>query len=48
MRQAETFNTRTVNEAIDLLAQTDLNFKTLPGNYKNNFDTLIVKLCALK
>jgi len=48
MRQAETFNTRTVNEAIDLLAQTDLNFKTLPGDYKNNFDTLIVKLCALK
>jgi len=48
MKQAETFNKQTVNEAINLLTETDLNFKTLPGDYKNNFDLLIVKLCALK
>ena len=48
LKQVETSSSKTINEAISLLAEADLNFKTLPGDYKNNFDLLIVRLCALK
>jgi DNA polymerase-3 subunit delta len=47
LKQAESFEARALSEAINILAETDFNFKTLPGDYRNNFDSLIVKLCAL-
>jgi DNA polymerase-3 subunit delta len=47
LKQAESFDARALSEAINILAETDFNFKTQPGDYKNNFDSLIVKLCAL-
>lgn len=48
LKQVERSNSKTINKAISLLAETDLNFKTRPGDYRNNFDSLIVRLCALK
>jgi DNA polymerase-3 subunit delta len=48
IKQVNASSSEVINQAVKLLAEADLSFKTLPGNYKNDFDSLIIKLCALK